>query len=120
MTPIAPILGAKPMRLLLAEDDTELADGITHALRQSGFAVDWVADGGQADAALLATDYDLLELDLGLPGLDGFEVLKRLRDRGGRTFALILTARDELESRIRGLDLGADDYLTKPFALGEL
>jgi two-component system OmpR family response regulator len=108
------------MRLLLAEDDAELADGITHALRQSGYAVDWVADGAQADAALLATEYDLLVLDLGLPGVDGFEVLKRLRDRGGRTFVLILTARDEVENRIRGLDLGADDYLTKPFALGEL
>jgi two-component system OmpR family response regulator len=108
------------MRLLLAEDDNELADGITHALRQTGYAVDWVADGTQADAALVSTEYDLLVLDLGLPGLDGFEVLKRLRDRGGRTFVLILTARDEVENRIRGLDLGADDYLTKPFALGEL
>jgi len=108
------------MRLLLAEDDNELADGISHALRQSGYAVDAVPTGTQADAALAATDYDLLVLDLGLPGLDGFEVLKRLRDRGSRTFVLILTARDEVENRIRGLDLGADDYLTKPFALGEL
>jgi two-component system OmpR family response regulator len=108
------------MRLLLAEDDNELADGIGHALRQSGYAVDRVASGLEADSALTATDYDLAVLDLGLPGIDGFEVLRRLRDRGGRTIVLILTARDEVENRIRGLDLGADDYLTKPFALGEL
>ncbi len=108
------------MRLLLAEDDSELADGISQALRQSGYAVDWVADGRKADAALSDTEYDLAVVDLGLPGLSGFDVLQRLRERGSKTFVLILTARDEVENRIRGLDLGADDYLTKPFALGEL
>lgn len=108
------------MRILLAEDDTELADGLASALRQSGYALDWVANGAQADAALKSAPYDLLILDLGLPGVDGFSVLARLRERKQATMVLILTARDESENRIRGLDLGADDYLTKPFVLGEL
>src|SRR6266702_4288139 len=111
---------ATSMRLLLVEDDSELADGISQALRQSGYAVDWVADGKRADAALADTEYDSAVLDLGLPGLSGFDVLRRLRERGSRTFVLILTERDEVDNRILGLDLGADDYLTKPFALGEL
>jgi DNA-binding response OmpR family regulator len=108
------------MRLLLVEDDAELADGLCSGLRQSGYAVDWVDNGQQADAALAATGFDLAILDIGLPELDGFSVLQRLRQRRQATLVLILTARDEPEERIRGLDLGADDYLTKPFVLGEL
>ncbi len=108
------------MRILLAEDDAELADGLVSALRQRSYAVDWVPSGTQADAALVDVPYDLLILDLSLPGMDGFTVLQRLRERKQATMVLILTARDEMEARIRGLDLGADDYLTKPFVLGEL
>ena len=108
------------MRILIAEDDAELADGLTQALRQSGHAVDRVRDGLLADRALASTPFELLILDLGLPELDGFEVLKRLRLRRNDVMVLILTAEDDVESRIRGLDLGADDFLTKPFALGEL
>ena len=108
------------MRILIAEDDAELADGLTQALRQSGHAVDRVRDGLLADRALASTPFELLILDLGLPELDGFEVLKRLRLRRNDVMVLILTAEDDVESRIRGLDVGADDFLTKPFALGEL
>ncbi len=108
------------MRILIAEDDAELADGLTQALRQSGHAVDRVRDGLLADRALASTPFELLILDLGLPELDGFEVLKRLRLRRNDVMVLILTAEDDVDSRIRGLDLGADDFLTKPFALGEL
>ncbi len=108
------------MRILLAEDNADLANGLVSALRQQGYAVDWVPTGTQADAVLVDALYDLLILDLSLPGMDGFAVLKRLRERKQATMVLILTARDETEARIRGLDLGADDYLTKPFVLGEL
>jgi len=108
------------VRILIAEDDAELADGLTQALRQSGHAVDRVHDGLLADRALASAPFELLILDLGLPELDGFEVLKRLRQRRNDVMVLILTAEDDIESRIRGLDLGADDFLTKPFALGEL
>lgn len=108
------------MRILLAEDDSELANGLALALRQSGYAVDRVSSGTDADAALLSAAYDLLVLDLSLPELDGFDVLARLRARKQPVLVLILTARDEIENRIRGLDLGADDYVTKPFVLGEL
>ena len=108
------------MRILIAEDDAELAEGLAHSLRSAGHAVDWVGDGSAADSALRATPFDLLILDLALPEMDGFEVLRRLRARQGKTMVLILSAEDEIDARIRGLDLGADDYLTKPFALGEL
>ena len=108
------------MRILIAEDDAELADGLTGVLRQTGHAVDWVGDGRAADCALRGTPFDLLILDLGLPKLDGLEVLRRLRAQRSETMVLILSARDELEARIRGLDLGADDYLVKPFAVSEL
>jgi two-component system OmpR family response regulator len=108
------------MRILIAEDDSQLAEGLVHALKDAGHAVDWVADGGAADAALRATAFDLLILDLALPEVEGFEVLRRLRSRRTETIVLILSAEDEIDARIRGLDLGADDYLTKPFALGEL
>jgi two-component system, OmpR family, response regulator len=108
------------MRILIAEDDPVLADGLTRSLHQADYAVDCVATGDQADHVLLAQNYDLLILDLGLPRLDGFEVLRRLRHRGSKVPVLVLTARDGLEDRVRGLDLGADDYLTKPFDLPEL
>lgn len=108
------------MRILLAEDDEVLSDGISKALSHCGFAVDKVNSGSQADVALGAASFDLAILDLGLPGMDGLEVLKRLRSRGKRLPVLILTARDGLEARVAGLDLGADDYITKPFDLPEL
>jgi two-component system OmpR family response regulator len=108
------------MRLLIVEDDPVLADGLTRSLRASDYAVDCVADGMEADHVLAAQHYDLVILDLGLPKLDGFEILRRLRRRGSKVPVLVLTARDSLEDRVRGLDLGADDYLAKPFDLPEL
>jgi len=89
-------------------------------LRQSELAVDCVNDGTEADHVLMTQNYDLVILDLGLPKLDGFEVLRRLRRRGAKVPVLVLTARDALQDRVRGLDLGADDYLIKPFDLPEL
>lgn len=108
------------MRILLAEDDEVLSDGISKALSQWGFAVDQVNNGNDADAALGTASFDLAILDLGLPGIDGFQVLKQLRGKGKRLPVLILTARDALEDRVSGLNLGADDYITKPFDLPEL
>lgn len=108
------------MRVLIVEDDPVLADGLTRSLREADYAVDCVSDGGEADHVLATQNYDLVILDLGLPKLDGFEVLRRLRRRGAKVPVLILTARDALQDRVKGLDLGADDYLTKPFDLPEL
>ena len=108
------------MRILIAEDDRVLADGLLRSLRNAGYAADQVSDGAQADAALAAHAFDLLILDLGLPRLHGLEVLRKLRARGSALPVLILTAADSVEQRVEGLDLGADDYMAKPFALQEL
>ena len=108
------------MRILIAEDDNVLADGLTRSLRQSGYAVDHVKDGQSADLALSAQTFDLLILDLGLPKMTGLEVLKRLRARNSMIPVLILTAADSTDERVKGLDSGADDYMAKPFALTEL
>ncbi|MFN5511469.1 MAG: response regulator [Burkholderiales bacterium] len=109
------------MRVLIAEDASVLADGLSRALRANGYAVDWVGSGEQADAALSAQQaYDLVILDLGLPELPGLEVLRRLRARRSLVPVLILTAADSVEQRVKGLDVGADDYMAKPFALSEL
>ena len=108
------------MRILVAEDDAILADGVLRSLRQAGYAVDWVRNGLEADAALDADEFDLLILDIGLPKKSGLDVLKRLRARDSRLPVLILTALDGVNDRVRGLDAGADDYLAKPFELAEL
>ena len=109
------------MRILIAEDDHVLADGLLRSLRASGAAVDHVASGAEADAALMTNnEFDLLILDLGLPRMHGLEVLRKLRGRGSNMPVLILTAADAVEERVKGLDLGADDYMAKPFALTEL
>ncbi len=107
------------MRVLVAEDDPAIAAGLCAALRESGHSVDRVESGRQADHALSDHAYSLLVLDLGLPGLDGTEVLQRLRQRGDQLSVLVVTARDGVADRVRVLDLGADDYLVKPFALTE-
>jgi two-component system OmpR family response regulator len=108
------------MRILVAEDDATLADGLKHSLRQAGHVVDWVKTGAEADSALAISEFDLLILDLGLPRMGGLEVLRRLRARQSSLPVLILTAMDGVDDRVRGLDLGADDYLPKPFVLAEL
>ncbi|MCL2524203.1 MAG: response regulator transcription factor [Betaproteobacteria bacterium] len=108
------------MRVLLVEDDEALRDTLSQALRQAGHGVDQVADGRAADNALVTGTYDLAVLDLGLPHVDGIEVLRRMRERQDRTPVLVLSARDGIDERVLGLRAGADDYLTKPFALREL
>ncbi|WP_312240169.1 transcriptional regulator TctD [Pantoea sp.] len=108
------------MRLLLVEDTAELACWLQKALTQKGFAVDWVADGIAADHVLQSEQYALVLLDVSLPRLDGLEVLARLRKRGQAVPVLLLTARSALSDRVRGLNQGADDYLTKPFEPEEL
>lgn len=107
------------MRVLIAEDDPDIASGLCASLRRQGHVVDHVDNGAHADAALGSTQYALLVLDLGLPQLDGRDVLQRLRQRGDGLAVLVVTARDGLAERVRVLDLGADDYLVKPFALDE-
>ena len=108
------------MRILVAEDDAVLADGVMTALRQGGYAVDWVQNGVDAESALVAESFDLLILDIGLPRKSGLDVLKRLRAGDSRVPVLILTGLDAVSDRVRGLDAGADDYLAKPFDLTEL
>ncbi|MDH3713568.1 MAG: response regulator transcription factor [Gammaproteobacteria bacterium] len=108
------------MRILLIEDDRDLAEGLRRALEQSGYTVDWIADGERANAVLKTDDFDLVVLDLGLPRLDGLSVLRQLRAREKHIPVLITTASDSVEARVKGLDLGADDYLGKPFELTEL
>jgi two-component system, OmpR family, response regulator len=108
------------LRLLIAEDDPILAEALVESLRGSGYAVDRVADGAEADAALAAMSFDLVILDLDLPRMTGLNVLKRLRARKSSVPVLILTVLDSVEDRVKGLDLGADDYLAKPFDLPEL
>ncbi len=108
------------MRILLAEDDEVLLDGISKALSQSGFVVEKVACGAEADLALQDKNFDLAILDLGLPHLDGLDVLRNARSRGNRLPIILLTARAGLGDRVQGLNLGADDYMPKPFDLPEL
>ncbi len=108
------------MRILIIEDDAVLADGLTRSLRQAGYAADCAGNGELADQALSNESYDVVILDLGLPGMDGLEVLRRLRARKSSVPVLILTARDALDDRVKGLDLGADDYMVKPFDTPEL
>jgi two-component system OmpR family response regulator len=108
------------MRILVVEDDPVLGDGLSRSLRHAGYAVDTAQDGKLADDLLSVHAFDLVVLDLGLPGLDGLEVLRRMRRRPSAAPVLILTARDAVEDRVAGLDLGADDYMVKPFNLAEL
>jgi two-component system response regulator QseB len=108
------------VRILLVEDDKLLGAGIRDALERTQRMVEWVTDGRQAQAALRADDFDLVLLDLGLPGIDGIEVLRGLRASGGKTPVLVLSARDTPPQRVLGLDAGADDYLVKPFDVDEL
>lgn len=108
------------MRLLLIEDDRMIGEAALTLLRAEGYAVDWVRDGQHADSALRGQEYDLVLLDLGLPGMDGLDLLRKLRARNQRMPVLITTARDAVGDRVTGLDAGADDYLLKPYALDEL
>jgi len=108
------------MRILLAEDDPLLGDGLRAGLRQAGFQVDWVRDGQAAEREMRAHPYAAAVLDLGLPRLDGMQVLSQVRHAGVRLPVLILTARDAIPDRIKGLDAGADDYIVKPIDLDEL
>src|SRR5260221_14704600 len=108
------------MRILITEDDAALAEALQFSLTQSGYAVDRVNNGAAADEALKGDVFGLLILDLGLPKLDGFEVLRRLRRRNSGVPGLILFGREKPEQKVLGLDLGADDYLAKTFSLNEL
>ena len=108
------------MRILVVEDDPLLGDAVKSGLRQRGFDADWVRDGVAAELALAAEPYAAAVLDLGLPRLDGLSVLERVRTRGGRVPVLVLTARDAVDDRVKGLDAGADDYVVKPVDLDEL
>jgi two-component system OmpR family response regulator len=108
------------LKVLLVEDDAMIAEGVVSGLKTAGMSVDWVRDGVQAEATLREGGYAIALLDLGLPGVDGFEVLKLVRSKGVDTPVLIITARDGVDDCVHGLDLGADDYLVKPFELREL
>jgi two-component system OmpR family response regulator len=108
------------MRVLVCEDEDLMAELVAQALTEEGHAVEVVASGERAIDAVMQTAYDLVLLDVMLPGLDGFATCRRLRDRGSGVPVLMLTARDDVDDRVRGLDSGADDYLGKPFSLAEL
>lgn len=108
------------MRILLVEDDKMIAEAVSNGLKTARYAVDWVNNGSTAEQALNSQQYDLVLLDLGLPEQDGLQVLKHLRQEKNNTPVLIVTARDDLDSRLAGLDGGADDYIIKPFDLSEL
>lgn len=108
------------MRLLLVEDDPMIGESVVDGLKADGYAVDWVRDGQQAESAVSATPYALVLLDLGLPRRDGIDVLRTIRERRLDVPVLVMTARDTVRDRIKGLDTGADDYLVKPFDLDEL
>lgn len=108
------------MRILLIEDDTMIAEAVAGSLKDSGYAVDWINNGNTAASALRSQRYDLVLLDLGLPGQDGLMVLQQLRGENNPTPVLIITARDDLHSRLSGLDGGADDYIVKPFDMAEM
>ena len=108
------------MHVLIVEDDLVLADGIARILRGHGMVVDVVHNGEDADRALASREVSVAVLDIGLAGIDGFEVVRRLRARGSTMPVLLLTARDDVQDRVRGLEIGADDYLVKPFAAPEL
>ena len=108
------------MRVLLVEDDCMIGEAVQQALKDASYAVDWVRDGATASATLDSQDYSMVLLDLGLPKKDGMEVLRSIRTRNNTVPVLVITARDTLDDRIRGLDSGADDYLLKPFELREL
>jgi len=108
------------MRILVVEDDVLLADGLTRSLRDAGHAVDWVDSGERALLALDAERFELVVLDIGLPGMNGLELLRRVREGDRYVPVILVTARDAVRDRVKGLDLGADDYLVKPFAIEEL
>ena len=108
------------MRILLVEDDKMIAEAVSSGLKNARYVVDWVNNGNTAEQALNSQQYDLVLLDLGLPGQDGLQVLKHLRQDKNNTPVLIVTARDDLDSRLAGLDGGSDDYIIKPFDLSEL
>jgi two-component system, OmpR family, response regulator len=108
------------LKILLVEDDAALGHAMSTSLNRAGYSVNWTHDGHEAEVALHENVYDAVILDLGLPKIDGFKVLKRMRASKVMVPVIILTARDDLDDRVKGLDLGADDYLTKPFKLPEL
>lgn len=108
------------MRILVIEDDATLGNALQEFLSQQGYAVDWLQEGGQVVQTIIDQHYDLLLLDLNLPGKSGFDILRELRSAGQSLPVLILTARDGVDDRVAGLDSGADDYVTKPFELAEL
>ncbi|MEM9602080.1 MAG: response regulator transcription factor [Pseudomonadota bacterium] len=108
------------MRILLVEDDPEIGAAIASALEDAGMAADWVRDGNAALASIRSGSFGLVLLDIGLPGADGLTVLRRVRDQRNNVPVIVITARDAVEDRISGLDLGADDYLVKPFLVSEL
>ena len=108
------------MKILLAEDEVDLNNVVTRYLKKNGYSVDSVLDGEEALDYLKYSEYDLVILDIMMPKVDGFEVIKKLRDKGNHTSVLMLTARDSADDKVKGLDLGADDYIVKPFDFNEL